>query len=256
MDICQKIRNTLCTLKRIRHLVYNNGIIRRMNSLDIRYEVNPIKIISWNIQCLFFYLNPQKIENIIEKLIEFNADIICLQEVFEDHIKKKIIHDVKSIYPYYLLGNTIKKYKVCEDSGLLILSKYDINYIGEKYLKGLVLPDSLCNKSILYFSVGGYYFVTTHLQADNFNISKKQLIDLIDNVPFNKYILIGDLNHFEADRIVNVENNNKTPTNEGMVLDYILPINYGDIKLNTNVLEIELTNISDHLPIQGEISRE
>ena len=55
------------------------------------------KIISYNICALPYYINlygdPHKrINNIITFLKRVNADVICLQEVFDKKIRKKIIN--------------------------------------------------------------------------------------------------------------------------------------------------------------------
>ena len=67
--------------------------------------------------------------------------------------------------------------------------------------------------------------------------------------------MVGDLNHNSADKVLNVENNNKEPTWKNEILDYILPIGYKDIKLDVSVIKMDLTNVSDHLPIQSKIRK-
>ena len=114
----------------------------------------PKSIISWNIQELFLYSNTKKINNILNYLDSFDADVICLQEAFEDKTKEFIILYLKKKYPYHLLGYQVKKYVVGEDSGLLVLSKYPINFIDEIKLKNLIFPDCLANKTVLFFEVG------------------------------------------------------------------------------------------------------
>ena len=234
-----------------RFCCYNDHKKTNCNS-DIS-EIKPKTIISWNIQGLFCYTTPLRVKNIIRELRIFNSDILCLQEVFEDHIKSKIINDLKDIYPYYILGKTKKKYLVGEDSGLLILSKYIINFKKEILIDECVLPDVLCEKTIIYFSVGCINFSTAHLQSNNYKIAEKQIKEIINRAPFNKIIITGDLNHENANEILNVEKNNHKNTCEDTILDYILPINYKDLKLNVNTISMDLTDITDHLPVSAKI---
>ena len=49
--------------------------------------------------------------------------------------------------------------------------------------------------------------------------------------------------------------NNKLPyTCDKGICDYILPINM-NYKIKTNIIDIDITNISDHKPLSGEIIR-
>ena len=118
--------------------------------------MNNLKIISWNIACLpkqlNIFRNPNKmIKNILTKIKCLNADVICLQEVFENSLKEKIINELSDNQPYYLLGDTYKRYLVGEDSGLMVLSKYPIEFVKEQVLEEYNFPDRMANKTILYF---------------------------------------------------------------------------------------------------------
>ena len=108
-------------------------------------------------------------------------------------------------------------------------------------------------KTNLYFSVGNLNFVTTHLQSVYEDISKKQLIKLFEKSPLDKFIFLGDLNNSNVYNILNLPVNNICNTCEDAILDYILPINYNNLDLSVNVLNINISNTSDHLPIFGEI---
>lgn len=229
----------------------NNLDSSNSNLLDTSND-SPSTIISWNIQELFLFLNSKKLENVIEKLKTFSSDIICLQEVFEDKTKKLIINELKEVYPYHLLGNIKKKYLIGEDSGLLVLSKFPIKFIYEYYLKNLRLPDSFANKSILYFKIGKINFATTHLQSTYEEISKLQLNDLINNSPFDNFIIVGDLNNRSTNTILNIKVNNICNTFEDYILDYILPYNC-DFNIEVKTIDIDITNTSDHMPIIGKI---
>lgn len=247
-------KNILLLPLRIFRFCFNTTNINSLSEKsDIGY-ITPRSIISWNIQELFLYSNTNKINNIINYLHEFDSDVICLQEVFEDKTKTSIMKSLLYKYPYQLVTKTNKKYIIGEDSGLLILSKYPITYIIEINLKGLVLPDSLANKTVMYFRIGGLNFAVTHLQSDYENISEKQINDIVNNSPIGKFILIGDLNNQNVPKILNIEQNNFKSTCEDKIIDYILPIRYYDINLETHVINIDLNNTSDHYPILANIN--
>ena len=145
-----------------------------------------------------------------------------------------------------------KKYIIGEDSGLLVLSKYPINFVREINLKNMKLPDSLAIKSILYFKIGLLNFITTHLQSDYIDTSEKQIYNLINCSPFKKFIITGNINNPNLCEILKVTQNNKENTYNNCILDYIIPFRY-DFKIETEVLNIDLTNTSDHYPIFGKI---
>ena len=229
--------------------------IKKTNCNESVSEDNPKSVLSWNIQSLFCFTTPLKVKNIIENLLIFNSDVICLQEVFEDSIKQQIIKELIDVYPYYLMGYTNKKYILCEDSGLLILSKYNINFVKEELINECVLPDKLCGKTIIYFSIGNINFSNTHLQAHNPNIAEKQIKEIVNLSPFDDFIITGDLNHENADEILNITKNNVENTWENVILDYIIPIQCKNIKLNVIVIKMDLRNVTDHLPICSDIKR-
>lgn len=67
------------------------------------------KIITWNTQELWWYCyKGSKINNIIDYLIQSDADVICLQEVFEVSSIYKIIYEIRihRVFPYFLTGDT------------------------------------------------------------------------------------------------------------------------------------------------------
>ncbi len=227
------------------------------NSKRCNYLDKPTSIVSWNIQGLFYYLSSLRVNNIINSLQTFNQDIICLQEVFEDSLKTNIIQKLSHKYPYYLCGNICKKYIVGEDSGLLVLSKYKIEFIKEIFLNDNYFPDKMANKSILYFKIGCLNLVTTHLQSSYFyyieDIAANQIKMIKHNSPFDNYIITGDLNNNQAYIYSGVSKNNDSNTWNNYILDYILPINLSTISVNTCVSTIDIKDTSDHNPLCATI---
>jgi len=228
----------------------NNGFCNPFNQ--------PKSIVTWNIQGLFYFMYKKKQDNIIRELHNFDQDIICLQEVFEDSLKELIIHELKDKYPYYLLGNVDKRYIVGDDSGLLVLSKFKIEFMKELVLDEYVLPDRLSNKSIMYFKVGNLNLVTCHLQSnnmyDNNDISCRQIKMIREESPFDSYIVTGDLNHNEAYLLLDQFKNNYDRTwGKTEILDYIVPVNYSTMNIKTQVSDMDITDITDHYPLMCTI---
>lgn len=265
------IKPYLCLLGRAKRILpcFRQRYHSLTNCGYTRQSDKPRSIVTWNIQALFMHMNDDKTRNILYQLKRMHDfDIICLQEVFENLLKEKIIYELSDNQPYYLLGDTYKRYLVGEDSGLMILSKYPIEFVKEHVLEEYNFPDRMANKTILYFKVGDLNLMTTHLQSnnifDNTELSRKQLRQIIEFSPFKKFIITGDLNNNDSDKYLRKEKNNfdKTWVNQthvnllkdkskppSEILDYIFPHNYDNIKVQVNVPKMDITNCSDHFPL-------
>ena len=210
------------------------------------------KIISWNVQELWWHCyRGHKINNIVQYLIQSDADVLCLQEVFELSSLHKIIYnvDIYKKFPYFLTGNLGHRFVIGETSGLLVLSKYPITFQTFRQLPVSVWPDIFAAKGALSFTVADHNFMTTHLQSDNINIALQQLSAISRSCPFNKdYILLGDLNFATPGTLFEVISNNMIATcDNGEVLDHIIPVL--EKPMDIYVDKINLTDVSDHWPI-------
>lgn len=252
-NLIRRMLNILLLICRFRRICCQKTIKQTNCNMTQLSKYNPTSILSWNIQSMIFFTTPLKVRNIIKQIENFNCDVVCLQEACEDSIKLEIINELKYKYPYYLIGKNDKKFLIGEDSGLLILSKYNINFIKEIEFHDNVCPDIMAQKTVVYFTIGDYNFSNAHIHSNNLTISEKHLRESVYKSPFKEYIMVGDLNHPVADDIVNVENNNKEPTWENDILDYILPIGYKNKTFDVSVIKMDLNNITDHLPIKCEI---
>ena len=157
-----------------------------------------LNIISWNICALPKYFNlfgdPKKrIKNIVTKIISYDPDIICLQEVFSSDIKKYLISYFKNYNCIYSNNCYIK---LC--GGLFIASKYDIIYSNEYIYKNSSGEDSLSCKGILICNIlinnQMISIFNTHLNADSIFsrvntcklIRQKQIEELVNFIKKNK----------------------------------------------------------------------
>lgn len=255
MGLCQIILNSLKTLRRCGRLYQEPDFIPLSNCDGCNRSTQIQSIASWNVQGLFLYMSQSKEYQLLYELSLMNQDIICLQEVFEDSLKQSIIQTKQRTHPYYLLGNVHKRYVFGEDSGLLVLSKYPIEFQKEVVLNDAVLPDSLSNKSILYFSVGNLNLVNTHLQSPNVNSAEHIATDqtklILKESPFDRVIITGDLNNKQAFEDLQCEPNNDSTTWNQDILDYIVPIQYDTFTISVSVSEREIEGITDHKCIQG-----
>lgn len=261
----KKIYNLFCGNQNLSKVYLHNGIPRYLNNpLNIPIVNKPIKkFMTWNIQELFWYSNENKLNKIINFINTLDYDLICLQEVFEISSLEKILYnkDIFQKYPFSITGNMKSKYIIGENSGLLVLSKQPIQYKKFEPLLPYEFPDSGASKGILYFTVGEINFATTHLQSENELIAAQQMRLARDSSPFeDSFILLGDLNHRNADLCLQCKKNNFEFTHEsGRILDYILPMNQSRVPpFKTKVINIfnkefeQLYGMSDHCPIVAE----
>ena len=188
-----------------------DNIIKTKNDNDKNKKLN---IVSYNICALPYYINilgnpNNRIDAIIKFIKNINADIFCLQEVFDNSIRKKIINACKSTYEIYYSGKS-SFYKM--NSGLLTLSKFPIIYRKSVPFYNLSGEDYLSNKGVDYITVSlnkvGYptkiTVLNTHLNADAFFSLRvfclstrmkqiNQIINLLYKIK-NTTILCGDFN--------------------------------------------------------------
>ena len=101
--------------------------------------------------------------------------------------------------------------------------------------------------------MGCLNFATTHLQSSNMyeaeDMAGNQIKLLMNESPFDEYIIAGDLNNNEGYIHCNCTKNNYDTTWNNDILDYILNINYSTMDIKTNVHKMDITNISDHNPL-------
>jgi len=254
-----KLYNLLCCNQTCSKVYLHNGSPRSIfNPLNVSLSNHKIKkIMSWNIQELFWYSNRTKMEKIIQYIKQSNCDLICLQEVFEISSLERILYDkdILQKYPFSITGNMKSKYIFGENSGLLVLSTQPIQYIKFEPLMPYEFPDSMASKGIIYFRIGVHNFAATHLQAFNEALAEQQLRLVRDSSPFGlDFILIGDLNHRHADLCLHCKKNNYQRTSENQILDYILCLNPNSrFKLKVEVADISIKGMTDHWPLIADL---
>lgn len=221
-----------------------------------------INLLSWNVQMRPTWLFPfgnqisrsTQISDYIQKF-----DVVVLQEVFE----KKCYDNLSKKFDYIIQPS---KSDGKATNGLLILSRYKIDYFETIYFDLCKSFDCLSDKGATLFQITidsiKYQIINTHLQSgdgEKNDFIRKSQINQISQL-MNKYylngvrqILMGDLNQsdgaVEFEKILNLNNCNSTGCSwysetKTKLLDYVLTnfeldaFSIGDIKL------------SDHYPIQ------
>jgi endonuclease/exonuclease/phosphatase family metal-dependent hydrolase len=237
-----------------------------------------LKIISYNICALPFYINMfgnphNRINDIIEFINNINADILCLQEVFDNSIREKIIDVFKGTYEIYYKGHS-SLYKM--NNGLLTLSKFPIIYRKTIIFNNLSGEDYLSDKGIDYITISvkkkgipsKLTILNTHLNADAFFSLRvfclstrikqiNQITQLLARIK-NTTVLCGDFNTDfnielidEYNNIINSRKNsihsNRLITfpDEHRQLDYIFYLSNSKIKFK-NSYKMHKTKTTDH----------
>jgi endonuclease/exonuclease/phosphatase family metal-dependent hydrolase len=234
-----------------------------------------MRILTWNVACLpnkiNFLRNPNtKINQIIDKMIMYSPDVICLQEVFDYKLQKKIKEGLG--YFDYQTHHSPQEGFISKN-GLLTATIPNINntmeidysmYTGIEYLikKGLLTTQ-------IEYQNKDFFIHNTHLQSNSVyhlqNIcgrvrqkQKKEVIEYLEKYKNKNNILCGDLN----DDFLKLEHQNflsQLPfpnylSNQEKImtfpkyqqqLDYII---MSDTTTNSNYfkLDVEKEKLSDH----------
>lgn len=197
------------------------NIERGRNIILNRYDKkssSPLQCITYNIQRLPFYIKDHPFF-----LKTINADIICLQECFHNIFVDRLEFFKKLNYNICIPGvQNLTKW----DSGLVILSKYTINFIDFVPFKYSSDIDKVSEKGFLVVKIKDLYVINTHLQSsykDSPNVSiKTSQLDQINNYIMSNNLtnclLLGDFN-------VNVDFINWSRINYQLIKS-ILPTNW------------------------------
>lgn len=129
----------------------------------------PVSICSYNIQMTMFHITQQRLKLIVNELQRMTADVICLQECFEETAIHTICDTLKSIYKYSY-NDTQDKPFYNTNSGLVILSKYPLQNVHYERYTHHTFVDSLAHKGFVCCEVvtpsHRLVLCNTHLQAD------------------------------------------------------------------------------------------
>ncbi len=263
-----RIFRLLCPLKYAKPKYYTNEY--RSDSAIVPLikpiVIEPTSIISWNINCIPLFISTKKVNEIIDTINNYmDADILCLQECFDDKIIRKIIKETKAKYWYHQTGNLQKPCVIGDSCGLLILSKIPIKFINFIAFNKRGGIEYLANKGLMICNIGNVNIVNTHLQSGDCNLSCSKINSIINAqirqlkqcTISNSTVFCGDFNTENLDKLFDISLNNKISTvnekyyNKNMCLDYIFTKDK-TIEIDSNVIDL-LENPSDHKPILANI---
>lgn len=178
----------------------------------------------------------KRITGISKRLQEDAYDVACLNEVWDDAIKKHFYDDLVTTYPSCASFDD-PIINSAPDNGLLILSSsllVDTSFTRYEDLTGwdaLSRKGFLCTKVLLKNESGDYvpvYVFCTHTQADDPDDCYKnlmQLRDAVKNIAWGYYpiVILGDLNTVAEDV------NHQVTNSYRQLLELFQPYQFSDL---------------------------
>ena len=178
-----------------------------------------IKVLSWNIQMLPNAMGPfsaalrkkqrHRLPWIVQHCKKQDYDVIVFQEVFDIHIKKRLLKALKETYP-----NQVKTRRTkgrITSNGIVIVSKLPMKYIDHVIYQKGVHADAWASKGCTLVEVDNkgikIQIAGTHLQAGSSEEAKEhrasqylEIKGLLDKnkVPDQPVLVIGDMNTARA----------------------------------------------------------
>jgi len=167
-------------------------------------QSDSLKIVSWNVFLRPSFLRDGQLERvggIGNYLIETQADVLVLQEVFHNRARKRLTAALNADYPYRTKVGKTSFFGV--SSGVIIFSKLPIHNERHIYFKRAIKADRLAVKGGVLAEIDFHGrdidVVGTHLQAGGgttgIEIRKEQLKDLLQLTAEDRpTIFAGDFN--------------------------------------------------------------
>ena len=261
----------LVTILFITKLILSTNINLDIVKPDITYNLDPnqVSICTYNIQSLPYMT--KSYESLSKMLSKY--DVILIQEAFNgivdignrDRLIKNLYKEgftsiISSPEPNIFSMKFV-------NSGLLIMSKYKIEYVDFIPFNLLYYSDSLSDKGILVGKINGIYIINTHLQAI-YDKKTEQIVwdqlsllnSYINTLPKDSKVVFGgdfNINLFKSNNISKFTNLFKTFSvnlstdatfeKTGEKLDYVIyrGVNGYNFKVN------KFNNYSDHNGLSG-----
>lgn len=271
--IISKIYN-ICSKKGLSKIYlpddFLNNIKENNTILNTKNYKDELRIMSYNIDGLFVHYNLNNYQNIAKfikyQFLDNNIDVICLQEVWEKSILDLITKDLNNLY--IATPSTKLKYYIGENTGLMVISRYEIYLNDFIEFQNCKLCCNMTRKGFQIVDIkydNKYYsIINTHLQSsfNNIyyqNIAIVQLNQIIEYCRNNKYLIMGDLN-LDTQYMKQIISNNITINYNPSLKHYITyPENYEQLdyflfinnifKENEIKFHIIKQEYSDHYPI-------
>ena len=270
-----------------KHYNKYNYINKKESISEEEYSKNTIRLLTYNFFCRPPPVHSNKSDYKDSRLNDFlvnlhNFDIICFQELFTtlNDRKHKMIREAAKVGFKYHLSSKVPSFfsKYLVDSGLLILSRYEI--VESDYYDYFIniSGDAVTNKGILYAKIkinDKYLFLfNTHLQASYFDESQTNIdctiqvrmaqVEELVNFIYNKLLTISKEEIINGNILVVGDFNIDAHDNRYAKLKYILPsynsTEYDILKLKLNKLgkaiDVMEKKYNDHLFTFGNNEKE
>ncbi|MCP4123303.1 MAG: T9SS type A sorting domain-containing protein [Bacteroidetes bacterium] len=135
-----------------------------------------------------------------------DLDAILIQEVFDNSARATLLAELAPEYPYQTA--VVDLPNILEDGGIMIASRWPIEYSEQMVWNDCNTPDCLANKGVMYARINKlgrkYHLFSTHQQAFNGtddvaarNLQMQQFSAFIDaqNIPADEAVIFGgDMN--------------------------------------------------------------
>jgi endonuclease/exonuclease/phosphatase family metal-dependent hydrolase len=146
-------------------------------------------------------------------------DALLIQEVFDNAARATFVAELADEYPYQTA--VVDLPNILEDGGIMIASRWPIEYQAQMTWNNCNTPDCLANKGVMYARINKlgkkYHLFSTHQQAFNSNedvavrnLQMQQFNAFIDaqNIPANEAVIFGgDMNVDKHTNKLNEYNN-------------------------------------------------
>lgn len=197
-------------------LFYNTFIINN----KIRKKIEPnksLEVCVYNLQRMPYFGRTIKLS---DELLE--KDIICVQEYFNDLFFKRNKY-LNSLNSHNILVPEKPKKRII-DSGLCILSKYDLQYVSFVPFSRAMSVDKMACKGFIISRIDDLFVINTHLQScykkdankcDIMDYQQDEIWEYIENnkLHLSNLLLVGDFNRnienikwkIEPDKIIKTE---------------------------------------------------
>jgi endonuclease/exonuclease/phosphatase family metal-dependent hydrolase len=180
--------------------------------LSISASAGEIKILAWNV-----FMLPKPIKNSRQKermvvikdaLSKLDYDVLIFEEAFSDLFRSTVGQGLSQRYPHQIVLGKSTSIKKVMNSGVFMLSKYPMKFLGFRYYSWCGKADCFAAKGVLMVEITlptgeKVQIAGTHMQAGESESMKEvrtyqadQIKELMDqyyqsSVP---QILLGDLN--------------------------------------------------------------
>lgn len=202
------------------YLFKKEGIYYSAINTSPKLTNNKLKLVSYNIddiavhRCYHKSHDEARAQQIFSLVNDLNPDVICLQEVWGETIKRELFNAFINNNYYVALPNYDKRFFIGENSGLMTASRFPITaqtFLPFKH--GYDISScSLTNKGVQYCHLNiptneqemvDINIANTHLKSSFTHVhsildfssgAKRQLETIVNQCPYEHCILVGDMN--------------------------------------------------------------